>query len=73
MSVYKPITVEGLQEKYEFEPMNPSTASKAIADRLAIIRECDCKGYHTEEDLKMMDYLMRVRNTIVDHIIHTDI
>lgn len=35
----------------------------------SIIYECDAKGFHTDEDMAMIDYLWKVRGAVVDLIL----
>lgn len=68
----KPRTLESLVEKYTFMEISPVTAQIALDERHQIMLECDRKNYQTEEDTLMMDYLWRVRNLVVDHILRAD-
>lgn len=63
-------SLESLKSYYEYKFVEPKTANEAIAERLRIIMDCDLKGYHTEEDMAMIEYLWKVRNTVVNQIIH---
>ena len=65
----KPRTLESLIEKYEYSLAIPATAEMAMAERQSIIYECDAKGFHTDEDMAMIDYLWRVRGAVVDLIL----
>lgn len=65
-------TLESLIEKYTYMEISPITAHMALAERQEIMFECDRKNYQTEEDTLMMDYLWRVRNLVVDHILRAD-
>ena len=65
----KPRSLQRLKDYYEYQAITPELAQKAIAERLAIVHECDAKGYHTVEDVQMMDYLWNIRNLVVDHIL----
>lgn len=65
----KPRTLESLQEHYGNMPVCPETAREAMAERDSIIVDCDIKGYHTVEDMQMIDYLWEVRNIVVRKII----
>lgn len=65
----KPRTLESLIEKYEYSLAIPATAEMAMAERQSIIYECDAKGFHTDEDMAMIDYLWKVRGAVVDLIL----
>lgn len=65
----KPRTLESLIEKYEYSLATPVTAEMAMAERQSIIHECDMKGFHTDEDMAMIDYLWKVRGAVVDLIL----
>lgn len=65
----KPRTLESLQEHYGNMPVCPETAQEAMAERASIVVDCDIKGYHTVEDMQMIDYLWEVRNIVVRKII----
>lgn len=65
----KPRTLESLIEKYEYSLATPATAEMAMAERQSIIYECDMKGFHTDEDMAMIDYLWKVRGAVVDLIL----
>lgn len=65
----KPRTLESLIEKYEYSLATPATAEMAMAERQSIIYECDAKGFHTDEDMAMIDYLWKVRGAVVDLIL----
>lgn len=65
----KPRTLESLIEKYEYSLATPATAEMAMAERQSIIHECDMKGFHTDEDMAMIDYLWKVRGAVVDLIL----
>ena len=65
----KPRTLESLIEKYEYSLATPVTAEMAMAERQSIIHECDMKGFHTDEDMAMIDYLWKVRSAVVDLIL----
>lgn len=67
------MTLDRLRQKYEFQPITPQLANRAIADRLAIIRDCDIKGFETEEESLMMEYLWNVRQMVVNHIIAAEV
>lgn len=62
-------TLESLIEKYEYSLATPATAEMAMAERQSIIYECDAKGFHTDEDMAMIDYLWKVRGAVVDLIL----
>lgn len=68
----KPRTLEALIEKYSMLPISAQSAHMALAEREAICRECDEKGFHTENDLAMMDYLWHIRNEVVTHILASE-
>lgn len=68
----KPRTVESLIEKYSMMPISAQSAQMALSEREAICRECDEKGFHTQEDLAMMDYLWHIRNEVVSHILASE-
>lgn len=65
----KPRTLESLIEKYSGMVICPSTAQLAMAERDTIVFECDTKGYHTVEDMQMIEYLWEIRNAVVRHIL----
>lgn len=58
-------TLQGLREKYEFEIISPMTAANAMQESYEIMLDCDLKGYHTEEDMQMIEFLWEVRNICV--------
>lgn len=65
----KPRTLESLIEKYSMMHICPATAQVAMAERDVIVFECDTKGYHTVEDMQMIEYLWEIRNAVVHHIL----
>lgn len=65
----KPRTLESLIEKYSGMVICPSTAQLAMSERDVIVFECDTKGYHTVEDMQMIEYLWEIRNAVVHHIL----
>lgn len=65
----KPRTLESLIEKYSGMVICPSTAQLAMTERDTIVFECDMKGYHTVEDMQMIEYLWEIRNRVVHHIL----
>lgn len=65
----KPRTLESLVERFGNMPVCPETAKEAMAERDSIIVDCDIKGYHTVEDMQMIDYLWEVRNIVVRKIL----
>lgn len=62
-------TLESLIEKYSGMTICSATAIMAMSERDAIVFECDMKGYHTPEDMQMIDYLWKIRNTVVRKIL----
>lgn len=62
-------TLESLIEKYNMMTICPATAQMAMSERDAIVCECDVKGYHTVEDMQMIEYLWEIRNRVVQHIL----
>lgn len=67
------MTLESLQEEFDYSIVSPANAHKAVSIRNSISRECDAKGYETPEDTAMMAYLWAVRCEIVNHIIANEI
>ncbi|UIW11521.1 MAG: hypothetical protein [Enterobacter phage ENC7] len=62
-------TLESLIEKYSGMTISPTTAQMAMSERDAIVCECDVKGYHTVEDMQMIEYLWEIRNAVVRKIL----
>lgn len=72
VGIVKPRTLDSLVEKYTMQPINAQTAQMALSERDEICCECDIKGFHTEEDLAMMDYLWHIRNEVVTYILASE-
>lgn len=69
IDIAKPRTLDSLIDKYSMMPINAQSAQLALSEREAICYECDVKGFHTQEDLAMMDYLWHIRNEVVTYIL----
>ncbi|AEX26640.1 hypothetical protein BL02_161 [Klebsiella phage BL02] len=72
VGIVKPRTLDSLIDKYSMMPINAQSAQLALSERDAICCECDIKGFHTEEDLVMMDYLWHIRNEVVTYILASE-